>query len=84
MIKHFAILEVDSLEKMDFFNKLFSMNIKSIREANSEQPKENITTPKRRSSTLNTESSKESESKSKRKAEALKPSEPKNQKPSEE
>jgi len=81
MIKHFAIVEVDSLEKMEFFNKLFRMNIKNIREANSEQPKEASPTPKRRAGAPKTETS---ESKPKRKAEALKPSEPKNQKPSEE
>jgi hypothetical protein len=84
MIKHFAILEVDSLDKMEFFNTLFRMNIKNIREANSDQPKETTNTPKRRAAAPKAAVESTSESKPKRKAEALKPSEPKNQEPSEE
>lgn len=82
MIKHNAVLYVNSIEKMNFFNKIFSMNIQEIRDINAaegEAPKE---TPKRRAdAVVKAEVVKEPR---KRKAAPLNPSEPVIQTPTEE
>ena len=74
MIKHHAIVNVDSSEKINFFNKLFSMNILELRDAFEREPDAPSKSNKRRASVpIETEARKE------RKAQPLKPSEPVNQ-----
>jgi hypothetical protein len=84
MIKHHAILHTNSLERVNFFNTLFSMNIQELRE--SVKDVEPVTTPETRTrrspkSNINEE---ESTPKTTRKSRPLKPSEPLVQVPSSE
>jgi hypothetical protein len=75
MIKHHAILNANSLDRVNFFNTLFSMNIQELRE--SVKDTEPVTAPEtrtRRSAKLNT-TQEESTTKSTRKSKPLKPSE---------
>lgn len=81
MMKHFAIVHVDSSDKIQFFNKLFSMNILELRE-NLDKEDENATkkgTRRAAISTGETDENKEAPKRRERKAEPLKPSEPLNQ-----
>jgi hypothetical protein len=72
MIKHHAILNANSLDRVNFFNTLFSMNIQELRNSAGKTEEEPApTTPKRRAQ--KTESSEESPKK--RKSQPLKPSE---------
>lgn len=82
MIKHHAILHTNSLDRVNFFNTLFSMNIQELRNstagADEEKPVEK---PRRRS--VKVEDSQPEQPKKQRKSQPLKPSEPLMQVPTE-
>jgi hypothetical protein len=82
MIKHNAVLYVNSIEKMNFFNRVFSMNIQEIREINKEEVSETTDAPKRRVESAPKQE--ESFFGKRRKADPLTPSEPTVQTPTEE
>jgi hypothetical protein len=87
MIRYFAILDIDSLEKMKFFNGLFRMNIQQIRENLKEDDEEVVSTTesKRRvQKAPEIEAEPVKETKKTRKASTLTPSEPTQQVPTEE
>ena len=81
MIKHFAIVNVDSSEKISFFNKLFSMNILELREGFEKEDDDAPKANKRRaqSSVIEQKDEESSAKKRERKTQPLKPSEPLNQ-----
>jgi len=81
MIKHHAILTANSLDRVNFFNTLFSMNIQELRKSVEEAPEEKPEAPRRRSQPKQV--SEEVEAKPVRKSKPLKPSEPLVQVPSE-
>lgn len=81
MIKHHAILHTNSLDRVNFFNTLFSMNIQELRNSvNDTTPEEIPETPRRRSQASQSENS---APKATRKSKPLKPSEQLVQVPSE-
>jgi hypothetical protein len=82
MIKHNAVLYVNSIEKMNFFNRVFSMNIQEIRDINKEEVQEVVDVPKRRVEA--TPKAETAPTTRKRKAAPLTPSEPAVQIPTEE
>lgn len=79
MMKHFAIIHVDSSDKIQFFNKLFSMNILELRETLDKEDESSTKSGTRRAVTTVAEEKKEVPKKRERKSEPLKPSEPLNQ-----
>jgi hypothetical protein len=81
MIKHHAILNTNSLDRVNFFNTLFSMNIQELRNAMKDVEEEKPEAPRRRSEAK--VSAPESAPKSPRKSKPLKPSEQLVQVPSE-
>lgn len=85
MIRHHAILHVDSLDRVNFFNTLFSMNIQELRSA-VERVDDDISDaqPKRRAAVKSKgEETTTEQPKKQRKAQPLKPSEPLVQVPTE-
>lgn len=87
-IRYYAILDIDSLEKMKFFNNLFRMNIQQIRDNlkdEGNEPNLEETGSKRRvkKDPIKEEIVSEVETKKTRKTKALEPSEPKEQEPTE-
>jgi hypothetical protein len=81
MIKHHAILNTNSLDRVNFFNTLFSMNIQELRKSVEDTPEEKPEAPRRRSQPK--EVSEEVEVKRTRKSKPLNPSEQLVQVPSE-
>lgn len=80
MIKHHAILHTNSLDRLNFFNTLFSMNIQEIRNAAADENLEDKPdVPRRRAQAKGVNE----EPKSNRKSKPLKPSEQLIQVPSE-
>jgi len=77
MIKHFAIVYVDSSDKINFFNRLFTMNILELRDGLEREDDTQTKPGKRRAST--TVAEEEIVKKRERKTQPLKPSEPLNQ-----
>ncbi len=77
MIKHFAIVYVDSSDKINFFNRLFTMNILELRDGLEREDDTQAKPGKRRAST--TVAEEEVVKKKERKTQPLKPSEPLNQ-----
>ena len=85
-IRYYAILDVDSLERMRFFNTLFSMNIEQIRENLRDAESTQATVESKRRVKKDVEESKveiEQSEKKVRKTKALQPSEQREQVPSE-
>jgi hypothetical protein len=80
MIKHHAILHTNSLDRLNFFNTLFSMNIQEIRNSTADEPTEQKQEPSRRRSSSKIENS---NPKSTRKSKPIQPSEQLVQVPSE-
>jgi hypothetical protein len=76
MIKHFAIVYVDSSDKINFFNRLFTMNILELRDGLEREDDTQAKPGKRRAST--TVAEEEVVKKKERKTQPLKPSEPLN------
>ena len=76
MIKHFAVIHVDSSDKINFFNKLFSMNILELRDAFDKEDESQPKAGKRRATPI--EAAQPAETR-KRKSQPLNPSEPVNQ-----
>jgi len=77
MIKHHAILHTNSLDRVNFFNTLFSMNIQELKNSIEETTEEKPEVSRRRTE------AKVSAPKSTRKSKPLQPSEPLVQVPSE-
>lgn len=78
MIKHFAVVNVDSSDKITFFNKLFTMDILNLRDSLEKEDESQGKAGKRRASTTVAEEE-EVVKKKERKTQPLKPSEPLNQ-----
>lgn len=81
MIKHYAVTLVNTIDKMDFFNTLFSMNIQEIRLSMEKVDDAPTNTKERRTSTAETKQ--EAPVKRERKSAPLQPSEPTVQTPTE-
>lgn len=81
MIKHFAVVNVTTIDKMEFFNTLFSMNIQEIR--NSMEKVEETPTVQRERRSAPVSDEVVEPVKRERKSTPLKPSEPTNQTPTE-
>jgi hypothetical protein len=84
-IRYYAILDIDSLEKMKFFNNLFRMNIQQIRDNLKDDGTETTVenTSKRRVKKDALPDPIDTEPKKTRKTKALEPSEPREQVPTE-
>jgi hypothetical protein len=83
-IRYYAILDVDSLEKIKFFNTLFRMNIQQIRDNLREEGEDPTLTDSGSKRRVKKEAVKEeepAETKKARKTKALEPSEQKEQVP---